>query len=321
MKLPRLAILCALLLLPSAPARAEKITITQYGRTIATLAWVVALEKNMFKEAGLDVDGITAGSGGGTTVRNVLASPLPFGEVSTAAALAAIKAGVDLVIIGAGSNHMGELVWASKAGSGITKVQDLKGKKVAYSNPKSATEMIIRFVLDKENLSKDVEALPMGGLGPGLTALAQGAIDAAPLNDPALTLTPEKFHVLFPAHQYVPKFTWAVDVTTRQFAEAHPDIVKKLMDVHRKSAEFIYQHPDEAAQIYAKVWEIDLKEAKALLPKYIEWRHWSPGDLSKDGLETMATCLKIVGEVDGPVDWSKYVDQRFLDDDLKAKGL
>ena len=77
----------------TAPASAAKLTVTQYGRIIATLPWAVALEKGMFKEAGLDIDGITAGSGGGTSLRNLLANELPIGEVSTSVVLAAAKTG------------------------------------------------------------------------------------------------------------------------------------------------------------------------------------------------------------------------------------
>ena len=57
--------------LSAVPAVAAKITVSQYGRLVATLPWAVALEKGMFKEAGLDIDGITAGAGGGTSLRNI----------------------------------------------------------------------------------------------------------------------------------------------------------------------------------------------------------------------------------------------------------
>src|SRR5262245_24416630 len=64
------------------PAFAAKITVSQYGRLVATLPWAVALETGMFKEAGLDIDGITAGAGGGTSLRNMLAGELPYAELA-----------------------------------------------------------------------------------------------------------------------------------------------------------------------------------------------------------------------------------------------
>ena len=111
------------------PASAAKITVSQYGRLVATLPWAVALEKGMFKEAGLDIDGITAGAGGGTSLRNMLAGELPYAELATSAAIAASLAGIELKVIAAGSNHIGELTWAAKPDAGINSIKDLVAKK------------------------------------------------------------------------------------------------------------------------------------------------------------------------------------------------
>jgi NitT/TauT family transport system substrate-binding protein len=299
------------------PAFAAKITVSQYGRLVATLPWAVALEKGMFKEAGLPIDGITAGAGGGTSLRNMLAGELPYAEIATSAAIAGSLAGVELKVVASASNHIGELVWAAKPDSGITSIKDLVGKKVAYTSPKSITEMLIRTALKREGLAGKVETLPLGGLGPALTALAQGAVAAAPWNDPPLTLTPDKYKVLFYGHQYYPKFTWQVGVTTKEFAAKNPEMLRKILAVHRKAVDFVYDNREETARIYAKVWEVSLAEANAILPKYYEWQQWSRGDFSKDGLEAVVDGLMAVGELKEPYDWSKLIDQSLLDADLR----
>ena len=94
----------------------------------------------------------------------------------------------------------------------------------------SITEMVIRTALKREGLTGKVDILPLGGLGPALTALAQGAVAAAPFNDPALTITPDKYKVLFYGHQYYPKFTWQVAVTTREFAGKNSQALRKILD-------------------------------------------------------------------------------------------
>src|SRR5262249_46860408 len=209
------------------PAGAGKITGSQSGRLVATLPWAVALQKGMFKEAGLDIDGITAGAGGGTSLRNMLAGELPYAELATSAAIAASLAGVELKSIAAGSNHIGELTWAAKPDAGIASIKDLLGRKFAYTSPKPITELGIRTALRNEGLTGKVEVLPLGGLGPALTALAQGAVAAAPWNDPAMTVTPDKYRVLFYAHRYYPRFTWQVAVTTKEFAAKQPQTLRK----------------------------------------------------------------------------------------------
>jgi NitT/TauT family transport system substrate-binding protein len=299
------------------PACAAKITVSQYGRLVATLPWAVALEKGMFKEAGLEIDGITAGAGGGTSLRNMLAGDLPYAELATSAAIAGSLAGVELKALASSSNHIGELTWAAKPDAGIASIKDLVGKKVAYTSPKSITEMVIRTALKQEGLTGKVEVLPLGGLGPALTALAQGAVAAAPWNDPALTVTPDKYKVLFYGHQYYPRFTWQVAVTTKEFAAKSPATLRKLLAVHRKAVEFVYANRAETARIYAKVWEVSAAEADAILPKYYEWQHWSRGDFSQEGLAAVVDGLISVGDLKEPFDWSRLIDQSLLDEDLR----
>ena len=301
------------------PAFAENLTVSQYGRITATLPWAVALKQGMFKEAGLDIDGITASAGGGTSLRNMLAGKLPFAEAAATAVVAGVNTGLDLKVVMASSNHIGEIAWAAKPGSGVESVKDLVGRKIAFSSPRSITEMVVRTVLEREGLTGKVEALSLGGLGPALTALMQGAIASAPLNDPALTLQPDKYKILFYAQDYYPKFTWALGVTTREFAEKNPQVIQALVKVRRKAVDFMYSHRAETTQIYAQVWDITPADAEKLLPKYYNWGHWSRGEISPEGLKAITDGMVTVGELKEPFDWSKIIDQSFLDPDLREK--
>jgi len=69
------------------PAVAEQITVTHWGVLMYGAPYAIAIEKGYYKEAGLDIDGVLTSKGGGTTMRNVMASSLPYGEVALSAAL------------------------------------------------------------------------------------------------------------------------------------------------------------------------------------------------------------------------------------------
>ena len=73
------------------PAVAEQITVTHWGVLMYGAPYAIAIEKGYYKEAGLDIDGVLTSKGGGTTMRNVMASSLPYGEVALSAALAAMN--------------------------------------------------------------------------------------------------------------------------------------------------------------------------------------------------------------------------------------
>ena len=164
------------------PAVAEQITVTHWGVLMYGAPYAIAIEKGYYKEAGLDIDGVLTSKGGGTTMRNVMASSLPYGEVALSAALAAMKQGIDLKIIHTGVRTAGEILWVTMPDSGISSVKDLAGKKVAFTSPKSVTDMLLTMVSDKHGIKS--ETVAAGGIGAGLTMVEQKAVVAAPVMDP-----------------------------------------------------------------------------------------------------------------------------------------
>jgi len=304
--------------LPAAPTAAEKLAVTQYGRITASLPWAVAMKKGFFKEEGLNVDEIVAGAGGGTALRNMMATGLPYAEIATSTALAAIKSGLDLRIVNTASNHIGEIALVTLPGSPVRSVSDLAGRKAGFTAPRSTSEMLLRMAFEKQGLAGKVELLPTGGFGPGLTMLGVGAIDAATLTDPILTLQPDKYRPILAFADVIPRVTWLVGVATPQFAESQPDKLRALIRVRRKGVDFIYANRAEAAAIYAEIWETKREEVDRFFPKYFDMPgEWQRGEFDKDGLATMSGGLQLIGEIDKPVDWNTIIDQRFLPDDLR----
>ncbi len=299
-------------------AQAYQLAISQYGRVTATLPWAVAIEKGYFNDAGIKIDQVIAGAGGGTTLRNVLASDLPYGEVATSAAIAAERAGLDVVIVNSASTHIGEIALVADPKSNIHTVADLAGKKAGYTAPKSTSDVLLHLALKEAHLTGKVETVATGGFGPGLTALQTGAIQAAPLIDPILTLEPQKFRVILRFADLIPRMTWLVGITTREFARKNPELLRKLIAVRLRAVDYIYQHRDEAMRIYAKVWQQDPKQVATYFPKYFGYEgEWSRGDFEQAGLTKMSEGLQLVGDVDQPVDWNAIIDQEFLPKDLR----
>jgi NitT/TauT family transport system substrate-binding protein len=308
----------ALTMLCPHAAQAFQLAVSQYGRVTASLPWAVAMEKGYFADAGIKIDQIIAGAGGGTTLRNVLASDLPYGEVATSAALAAARSGIDVVIVNTASSHIGEIALVADAKSNIAKMSDLAGKKAGFTAPKSTSEVLLRLALKETQLTGKVEPVATGGFGPGLTALSTGAIQAAPLIDPILTLEPEKYRVILPFADIIPRMTWLVGITTRDFAGKNPELLRKLIAVRRRGVDYIYANRDDAMQIYAKIWQQDRSQVASYFPKYFGYEgEWTRGEFETLGLDKMSEGLQLVGDTDKPVDWKAMIDQQFLPQDLQ----
>ena len=310
-----LAILSAALCLAifSLPAQAFQLAVSQYGRVTASLPWAVAMEKGYFVDAGVKIDEIVAGAGGGTTLRNVLASDLPYGEVATSAALAAARSGIDVIIVNSASSHIGEIALVADPKAGIQQMPDLAGKKAGFTAPKSTSEVLLRLALRETHMDGKVEPVATGGFGPGITALMTGAIQAAPIIDPVLTLDASKYRVILPFADIIPRMTWLVGITTRQFANRNPDLLRKLIAIRSRGVDYIYNNRDDAMRIYAKVWQQDPAQVATYFPKYFGYEgEWTHGEFEKLGLDKMSEGLQLVGEVAKPIDWKSIIDQQFL---------
>jgi len=300
----------------SLPATAETLSVSQYGLVNADLPWAIALKKGFFKDEGVNIERIIPGQGGGTALRNMLASDLPYGVVATSAALAGIRAGIELKIVNTVSDNIGEIALVVLPDSPLRSIKDLAGKKIAITSPKSTSEWMTRMALNKHGLTAEI--VPAGGFAPALTALGQHAVDAAPLNDPGLTQKADKYRVLFAYADEIPRVTWLVGITTSQFMAKEPAKLRGILKAYRRAVDFLYANRDEATRIYGEVWELPADEAKRLLPKYFDMPgEWTHGEFYKNGLETMSQAEMLIGNTDKPIDWKAIVDQSLLPEDLR----
>ncbi len=295
----------------------QSFTVSQYGIVPATLPWAIALETGLFKKNGLDIDSLTGAHGGGTAVRNMMASDIPFAELSTAAAIAALRTGLKIKIVYGAVNNMGKTSWVALPGSSIKRVTDLKGKKVGFNNPRSATEQVIRLVLAKHDLLKDVNLVSTGGQAAGLTMLRQKAIDATVASDPLLTKQAGRYHVVFGVTDELPKLVWSVGVTTSEYAASNPDMVRRLILTRRQAVDFMRSNPAEAAKVYAKVWNFDEKLAGKLLETQFKLNYISRGKISQEGLDVLLEGMRLTGQLKGSLDIAAAIDRNFLPADLQ----
>lgn len=319
----RLALAATLLVAALVPAKAVDLNVTHFGTGMYGVPYAVAKEKGYFKEAGLDVTGFLTSAGGGTTVRNALASELPYGEVALPAVIAAAMQGVELTIVHAGVLSVADQVWITrKDDERIKTVADLKGRKLGYSSPKSVTDMVTTMMLDDNKLTGQVERRPVGGIGAGLAALREGGVDMTYVTQPVWAKEKANFRPVFVSTEWAPRVTQTVGVVRTDFLKKNPDLIRKIIVARRKGVEFVRANPDEAATIMAREYKVTLDEAKSSIAELLAMKtdYWSPGSFDYEGMDVMLRGLQLVKAVEaGPFDWGKYVDESYLPDDLKRK--
>jgi len=306
--------------LGSGCAIADEISVTQWGQSLYGLPFAVGMDKGLFKKAGIDITGIIGSAGGGTTVRNILASSTPYGEVALSAALAAAQQGVDIIFVNVGTHTVAESTLVTMPDSNIKSIHDLVGKKVAITSPKSSSEMIFMMELKESGIdASKVTRIAAGGYPPALTMLEQGAVSAAALIEPLSIIRKARYRTIAAAKNILPAMTTSVGITTRAFAKSHGDKLRAIIAGRRAAVEAIYADPNGAAEILHKMWKFDPEIAKQAVDNMIGPKMWSLGDFNRAELDRSAEGLKLIGQLKQNVNWDSYIDQSFLPKDLQRK--
>ena len=309
----------------TAGAWAEEIAVGNYGVSANGMPFGVALVKGYFKDEGLNVTGLISSAGGGTSLRNMLAGGgVPYGEVNPGVVVSAILQGADLRIISDNVLTVAEFVWAVKADSPIRTIKDFKGKKIGYTNPRSTSQALARMLLQAGGYTEaDAELVKTGGFGEGIAALDSGQIDIAPITEPLWSKVKNKYRAVVVANDVLPPLDNVVGVATVEMMEKRGDFIRGVIRARRKAVQFMKEHPDEAAEIVAKQYNLDVDVARSAVRNLTTAKtqgvpYWGEGEIHLEGLKRMIEAQRSVGAIQGDVDYSKIVDTRFLPDDLRT---
>ncbi len=303
-----------------APAYAEDIVVTQYKADPSGASFAIAIEKGFFKKHGVNITEVISGEGGGTSVRNVIASDLGYGEVSPAPVISTIKEGQDIKIVNFGTRSLASNVVIVMPNSPIQKIEDLKGKKWGISNPKSLGEMSAVLTVEKAGLKpEDVQRVALGNLQGALTAMENGAIDVTSV--PGILYrsrgNDQKYRVILKPKD-LPRMTPGIGIATGDLMRKNPDKLRRIIAARQEAVQWMYKNPKESGEILAKVWApLPPAAVQILLDELLDAQFYSEGGIEDAPMENVVRAMKITGMIDTDVDLKTVIDKSFLPDNLK----
>jgi NitT/TauT family transport system substrate-binding protein len=313
-------LILALGLAATHPAVAEELLVTQYKNDPSGAPYAIALEKGFFKKAGIDITDVVAGAGGGSSVRNAMATTIGYGDVTAAPVIAAADQGQDVKIVSFTSRSLADLVVIVMPKSPLKTAADLKGKKFGISNPKSLGEMMGVLVMEKAGLKQgDVQMTPLGSLGGALTALENGVVDVTSI--PLILFRTRggesKYRVLVGPKE-LPLVPSQLGMATGKAMKENGQKLRAIQTARREGTKFIYEHTDEAISILSKTYApLPPKDVGVMVKELVEAKFWSEGRIEMPLLETTVRAMKGVGMLTHDVDLKKMVDSSFLPPDLQ----
>jgi len=307
-------------------ASAEDIGAANFGAAANGMPWAVALEKGFFKEAGVDITGVISSLGGGPDLRVLLGGNLPYAEAGLSAVAAANQAGADLVIVSDNVHTVSDILWVTRKDSPIESIKDLKGKKIAFSNPGSTTQALDYLLVDHAGFKReDVQFIAAGSLGAALTALENGGVDVAPMAEPAWTLNGAKYKTIARGSEIFPPISNTIGVTSRKTLQERPQVVRAIIQARRKAVEYMQANRKESAQLIAKHYKMDPAVIEKVMSNLMDHGtvrgvpYWGLGNFEYESLNNLVRAMNLIGVINGQLDWNKYVDESYLPADLQSK--
>ena len=320
MNLRGIILIAAVGLAAATPADASDLLVTQYKNDPSGAPYGIAMEKGFFTAHGLDITGIISGAGGGSSVRNAIASDLGYGDVTAAPVIAAAEQGQDVKIINITGRSLADLVMIVMPNSPLKTPADLKGKKFGISNPKSLGEMMGVLVMEQAGLKQgDIQMTALGSLSGALTALENGVVDVTSI--PIILFRTRggesKYRVLI-GPKDLPLIPSQLGMATGKAMKEWPDKLRAIELARRDGTKFIYEHTDEAIQILSKLYApLPPNEVGIMVKDLVAAKFWSEGRIEMPLLENTVHAMKGVGMLEKDVDLSKMVDSSFLPPDLQ----
>lgn len=309
------------LALLTGPLCAAEITVTHYGSSMYGVPYAVAKHEGFFRAAGMETPGFLTSEGGGTSVRNTLAADIPYGEVATSAAIAAIKQGLPITIVNSGVNTVGDILWVARNDDPRPlDAKHLDGLVIGYSSPKGGSDMVLSEILHVTGA--DARKRTVGGAGSSLTALREKGVDITWTQEPIWSRQKDHYRLVFNSADFIPQVSQTVGIVRTDYLKDHVDQIRTIIESRRRGVDLTYQDPAKAADDTARDYKMDpavLLAAIKTVSTIKGVNYWSRGDIDYKGLKISLKTLQAVGAVDDkPVDWSHVVSEIALPPDLRT---
>ncbi len=216
------------------------------------LALRVAIVNGWFAEANLTVD-LMVYQNGAYEMDGFQSGQIDMGYLGVAPALVkSINAGIDVSVLAAVNSEGSSIeVLKSEYDAGhVTSIADLAGKKIYHPGPSTVQNFLLRLALNQSGLTVDdvqLEQARVQDMPDLLTSDAPAFIAWEPF--PSLSSYENITVPLVQSGDIWPQHPCCVLATDNSFAQQHPDIVQKVVDIHVRAEEWILSHPIDALAI------------------------------------------------------------------------
>ena len=189
--------------------------------------------------------------------------------------------------------------------TGIAKVEDLKGKRVAVTRGTDPHIFLVRALQDAKLTEKDVKLVLLQHPD-GRTALERGDVDAWAGLDPLMAAAEvESGAALF--HRDAAANTWGILNVREEFAKENPALVGKVLEAYEEARRYALSHPDELKKALIAYTKLPEPVIERQLER-TELTHSSIGQPQIDTILAAGAALQQAGVIPAGTDVRAAVD-------------
>ena len=277
-----------------AAAARTKIIVVVPHRILFTVALPVyiAQDKGFYRENNIDVDAVFT-RGGGENVQAVVSGDAQIGlGTGTLAVISAFVKKAPIKIAAAEITGM-DAFWYVLANTSMRKLEDLAGKKVAYSRPGASSHMAVLGIADqiKAKGLKPAEPVSLGGIPEVYTAVRTGQTDAgwsvAPFQLDKVEKGELRVVVRGEEINAMKEISARVHFTNNDFAAKNPDAVRGFFRAQQRALDYMFDHKEETAKIWIRRAELKFPESAVLKT----WDYYNRAAMSLKPIRGLQTTI------------------------------
>ncbi len=254
-------------------------------------------------------DGITVrwvqSAGSNKALEFLNASSIDFGSTAGSAALVAKINGNLIKSIYVYSRPEWTALVAGK-NSNITKIEDLKGKRVAVTRGTDPHIFLVRALQSVKLTDKDITPVLLQHAD-GKAALVRGDVDAWAGLDPMMAAAEiEDGAKLF--YRNKDANTWGILNVREDFLKKNPEIVQRVLKVYEEARKYSLANPDEVKKTFIAVTKLPEAVVDRQLKERTELTHSKIGAPQKESILAAGIALQQAGVIAPNVDVKATVD-------------
>lgn len=299
---------------PVVLARKTPLKLTWNASAICTVGVPVAAAKGLFKQHNLDVELINFGGSTDQLLEAIATGKADAGVGMALRWLKPLEQGFDVKI--AAAIHGGCMRLFTTKGSGITKLEDFKGKTIGVSDLGAPDKNFFSIVLAKLGIDPITEVnwrvFPADVLP---VALAKGEVQGFSLGDPLGWIARERDGLVEVANNldgdYAHRACCVLGLRGSLVRDDQP-AAAALTQALLEAQDFVARYPDAAAEIFAPFSPAKPAQLAAMLRSHTHDHHPVSGDLKQE-IAHYTDELKAIQVIRQRTDSAKFAERVFAD--------